>query len=108
MAVKERLEIRVDTDLAGALRDLSRESGISLNQLIGGICRWAVQHAHVGGVASDRGEIVTTDDAEVIWFGFDGVEDGPEDSELPAPAEVFFVLDYSAGRAVVNHKGYGR
>ncbi|MCE5279945.1 MAG: hypothetical protein ABFD92_16485 [Planctomycetaceae bacterium] len=90
-----RLEVRLESDVVKSLKRLSASAGVSVNQVMQGVCRWAADHAHVGVPVPDDGgeEFVSKPMPGVIWFGRDGRVGG-------SPPSVFFGLDFSSGRAV--------
>ena len=112
MASKTRVDLRLDDDVHRGLKQLAEEAGLSLNQVLGGILRWANQNAHVGRPIPGevRGMIASIDDEDVIWFGKSGQEPESDVDEGPSlDGDVVFVLDFS-GRAAVrpsNEYGFG-
>jgi len=45
---KARLELRFEKDVYKGIKEIAEEADLSLNQLMEGITRWAIQYAHVG------------------------------------------------------------
>ncbi|MCE5279352.1 MAG: hypothetical protein ABFD92_01980 [Planctomycetaceae bacterium] len=90
-----RLELRLEADLARSIKKLAASSGMSVNQVMQGVARWAVDHAHAGmPVVSQDEELYTRKAVGVVWFGVEGKRGvGPE-------PHVVFAVDYSSGRVV--------
>jgi hypothetical protein len=72
---KTRFELRFDADVYDSVNKLADQVGVSLNQLMQGITRWAVEHSNpgefVGGRVHDENDVpmTTRDQAGVVWFG---------------------------------------
>ena len=75
---KTRFELRFDDELYAEIKSAADETGISVNQLMQGIARWAMKHAHPGHEADhdSHGEVRSKPQPGCIWFG-----------DLPAPYE---------------------
>lgn len=98
MTDKSRVELRLDASVYAGLKDLAGRSGLSLNQLMQGISRWAVASGHAGKPYPEpSGVIHTSDEPGMVWFGPDGYT---EDGDEMGGGEIVFVLDYTDGNAV--------
>jgi len=109
---KVRLELRFDADVARSVTALADEAGISLNQLMQGLARWALWHGHPGEPKLGREMKVETIERvrEVegsierpgcIWFGEVAYDlNGPGRGERVPDERVMFMLDFSERRAV--------
>lgn len=102
MSGKARLEIRLDASVVAELQKLANDAGLSVNQVMSGLTRWAVQHGHPG-VPRAIGDMIVSDDVKgCMWFGRqeregDVDEDGNHTEIYP---EVWIALDYSEERAL--------
>jgi hypothetical protein len=91
---KTRFELRFDTDVYESVARLADEVGVSLNQLMQGITRWAVANAHPGEFVGDHvrdasgDPLVTRDQPGVVWFA-------NEEDNVPC-----FELDFTERRVV--------
>jgi len=98
MADKTRVELRLDAGVYAGLKDLADRAGLSVNQLMQGLSRWAVANGHAGKPYPDAGNVVqTVEEPGMVWFGPDGYS---EDNEPVGGGDVVFVLDYTDGNAV--------
>lgn len=109
---KARLELRFDQDLADEVKTLADTIGISVNQLIQGVMRWAIEHGHPGEPVEEGGPdhmIPTRPVPGTVWFGRSEDEPdrllGPDDVEPGLRAYVAFMLDFTERRVVVDGKG---
>ncbi len=108
---KTRFELRFDDDVYDAVKRAADETGISVNQLMQGIARWAMKHVH----PSEEVQYVTQDvihctaQPGCVWFGQETtdvveVQVGP-DPEMTEqgiiPARLYFTLDFTE-RSVVR------
>lgn len=93
------MEIRVDSEVLRSLKGLAEESGLSLNQLMSGVARWASKLGKAGRPMPDGPFVVSIDDPGVVWFGFDGHEEDEEGRET-GHSDVQLVIDYSESSAV--------
>lgn len=111
-AGKVRVDLRIDPELMDAVQDLADRSGLSVNQLVGGIVRGVVPWAHVGLadelVAPDgTAEEVFVLDCEpgAVWFGDEGYEPVAGGGvERVRPTSLWFGLDYRGERNVISRK----
>ncbi len=101
MAAKTRLELRIDNDVVLALKGLADELGVSVNQIMNGVARWAVRNAHTGTPFRQYGEIETIEQEGVVWFGRDGDPSARTRGDI-SNAYIAFVLDFSDGRALID------
>ena len=53
-ADKTRFELRFDNDVYEGVRKLADEAGVSINQLMHGLARWAVRKLRVGEPERDE------------------------------------------------------
>jgi hypothetical protein len=72
---KTRFELRFDDDVFRAVQGLADKVGVSVNQLMQGIARWAVSAAHPGEFDVSNGD--THRIPGVVWFGRDDVDSVP-------------------------------
>ena len=75
--------LRLDSDLHQDLKNVSNVAGLSMNQLIHGICEAAISNVHVGEPAQADGLISIEKRAGCVFFG--DVEEGT----------IWFGLDFS-------------
>ena len=69
---KTRIELRFDTDVAERVQSLADQIGISLNQLMQGLARWATQNAIVGEPHRDEeGNVRNRTQEGSVWFGME-------------------------------------
>jgi hypothetical protein len=113
-AGKTRLELRFDSDLAETMKSFADEAGISVNQMVQGIVRWAMSKAVVGEAYRDEfgGWRVKPADG-CIFFGslcqpWEHSQEALQyEDETGKPAakyadkgNVFFALDFTERRVV--------
>lgn len=102
---KTRFELRFDTDVYEGLKKIADQAQISLNQLMQGIGRWALENAHVGEPHQEDIDCVETiEQPGCVWFGEDKCE-GVDDPLHPEggyviPAKVVFSLDFTERHVV--------
>ena len=96
---------RLETKVASELTRIAEETGVSVNQLVNGILKWAVQNAHVGEAEYQGSyDIGTNEVAGCVWFGDYGEEfeyEDPDTREMrPSHTEVNFCfqLDFTKTR----------
>src|SRR5262245_17082555 len=95
---KARVELRLDRVVFDGLVKLSSESGISLNQLMQGLGRWAIRNGQPGeGIRDEFGNVRVTRQAGCVFFGVAGHhaivnEDGDEEWRK---GDVIFNLDFT-------------
>lgn len=108
MADKARIDLRLDPDVHADLKRLADSSGLSLNQLLQGVARWASQNGHPGRPTFHEhlGFVGTVDEDQMIWFGETDEDDTPPPKEGELHAHVAFVLDYSDRAAVRSERHY--
>ena len=97
---RARLELRIDADVVSELQKLAERVGVSVNQLMQGIARWAVGHAHPGEAdVDDHGIISTRPQLGCVWFGKDETE-AEDEQGFPHldPGYVAFSLDFTERR----------
>lgn len=105
MAAKARLELRIDNDVALALRALADEIGVSVNQLMNGVSRWCVSNANAGKPYRIGPGIYDTIEYEgAVWFGKDG-EPEPGVARTGGDGFIAFTLDFSDRRALIDGEG---
>ncbi len=99
---RTRLELRFDDDVYQGVKALADEVGISVNQLMQGLARWAVSAAHVGEPDFDEhGDVHTRAQAGCVWFGnVTDAEEGPDGEVHLVNSHVAFVLDFTERRVV--------
>ena len=111
MARKIRFEARLDEQIHQRLKRLADSSGLSMNQLTEGILAWAVAKGHAGRVRPVDvlgGQVMQSDDEDgVLWFGEAGAITDDEFEQPHRVGLVYFELDYSGSRAVVDWGGRG-
>jgi hypothetical protein len=68
---KVRMEVRFDADVHKSLKKLADDGGVSINQLLNGLARWAGQKLRVGEpVKSDDGIVIGSEHVQgCYWFG---------------------------------------
>lgn len=105
---KARVELRIDADLMQAVQKLAEQSGLSVNQLVGGIVRGSIAEAHVGyaAVAPDGEIFVVDDEPQAVWFG--RVDDVEAHRGSADPVELWFSLNYRDSRAVESGRPGGK
>ena len=102
-AEKARFELRFDSDVYDGIKRIADEADISVNQLMQGMARWALEHAHVGEPeAGEYGEIKTHEQPGCVWFGdTEGiVEDEEGNPRWAGGPRVFFALDFTERHVV--------
>ena len=111
MADKVRFELRFDADVHEGIRRLAEGAEISVNQLMQGLARWAVENGHVGEPArSSAGILYAKEQAGCVFFGKLGVvyteeeqlkylKVAHEDRE-EEPGSVVFLLDFTERRVI--------
>ncbi|MFA7238342.1 MAG: hypothetical protein WC058_15890 [Phycisphaeraceae bacterium] len=112
---KARFELRFDADLYERIKSISDQAGVSVNQFMQGVARWAADHVHFGEphcvFGSSGGVVLSDEKSGVVWFGEEGVpgegdvvvEDENGQPRIEGTGElgyVAFALDFSAARAV--------
>ncbi|XAL98889.1 hypothetical protein OT109_15035 [Phycisphaeraceae bacterium D3-23] len=96
---KTRVELRFDADLYQNVKDTADAAGISVNQLLSGITRWAMDCVHVGSPSPETSSIATLEDPGHLWFGREDW-DLAEDNETGIPPEMVLHLDFTEQRAI--------
>lgn len=111
MARKIRFEARLDEQIHRRLKRLADASGLSMNQLTEGILAWAVAKGHAGRVRPVDvlgGQVMHSDEEDgVVWFGEPGRVADDDEQQPSLVGRVYFELDYSGSRAVVDWQGHG-
>lgn len=112
---KARLELRLDKEVNEGIKHLADSAGISVNQLMQALARWAWQEGHVGEPKRDAEGIVRTKHQPgCIWMGrqgwkleeLDSNEMGPAYDELeehykgPEKGEIKLILDFTERRVL--------
>ena len=70
---KARLELRLDKEVNDGIKQLADTAGISVNQLMQALARWAWQEGQVGEPKRDADGIVRAkDQTGCIWIGRTG------------------------------------
>lgn len=102
---KARIDLRLDPSVHASLKRLSEESGLSLNQLLQGLARWATQTGHAGAPnwIDDLDVVQTEKEPGVVWFGRNGIN---PDGEPMGGGEVLLVLDFTERSAVRRPQDY--
>ena len=99
---KARFELRFDDDLYAAIKEAAEAAEISVNQLMQGIARWAMKHAHPG----EEPYWLTDDLCGVaqpgcIWFGHSAdVEEDRWGEMSRVPPTLYFSLDFTERHVV--------
>ncbi|NNJ26790.1 toxin-antitoxin system HicB family antitoxin [Alienimonas chondri] len=102
------MQVRLDPELHAKVKDLAEQTDISVNQLVQGVLRWAVENA-VHGEPEIRPGFQFVNRREVpgcVFFGRTGTwtREDPEDERTERVGDygcVFFGLDFS-GRGLVR------
>ena len=110
---KTRLELRLDDDLYASIKEAAESTGISANQLMQGIARWAMQHVHPGEEThrDEQGQLVPVNQQGCVWFGkkpepFKWTDEHSGEEGIGyRPGSVFFSLDFTE-RHVVREPDY--
>lgn len=115
---KTRIEVRFDDDLAAEVKAFADEVGISTNQLIQGVMRWAVHNGYAGEpepyLGGPEGFIPTRSCPGKVWFGQEEAEpaesisfddDGHPEMSDGIAAYVAFILDFTERRALIDGLG---
>ena len=85
---KSRLEVRFDTDVYEKLKGISDEAGISVNQLLHGLARWAVENLKHGElVANDYGRLKVRKVVGCLYVGHEGYEGGVDHDQVGREVE---------------------
>jgi len=111
MPQKTRTEIRLDPRVHERAKQLAAEAGISVNQLLEGVITWAMGNGQAGRPdetwTEQAGVIQSEPEEGVVWFGSSGMTLDPRGKveEVSGDGHVVFVLDFTAGRAVVTEQG---
>jgi len=71
---KTRFEVRFDTEVYERLRMLADQIGVSVNQLLQGLGRWAVKNPRPGDPTRTENGLVIQDDSKetqlgAVWWG---------------------------------------
>jgi len=99
---KTRFELRFDDELYAALKKTADDTDISVNQLMQGITRWALKHAHPGEEPRHDGhDVEGLQQPGCIWFGH-GVDFVEDDTgkERVIQSQIFFTLDFTERHVV--------
>lgn len=112
---KTRLEIRFDNEVYEGIRALADDAGISVNQLLQGMARWGITNAHVGEPTWNQYAVLEIKKTPgCIFFGrkakSHSIADqesflhhtGEELGEWETKGEVYFALDFTERRVVVD------
>lgn len=112
-AVKPRLEIRFDSEVYEEMRELAEKAGITINQLVNGVMRWAVANGHAGeGAFDEDGNLSVKKQAGCVFFGRttrrysdedrEWIESdvGQDPGEFKEKGKRFFSLDFTERRVV--------
>lgn len=114
-ADKARVELRVDPDVFEKMKDLTERAGISINQFVQGLVRWAVSNGHAGEPTRDEdGAVRTRTQLGCVWVGTEGasgedrerIEDEAKETredpkEYPAyNGRIHMFLDFTERRVV--------
>jgi hypothetical protein len=102
---KTRFELRFDAEVYDAIAQLAEQAGISVNQLMQGVSRWAVSCAHLGDppiLAAGAVENDAEPQPGCIWFGRTPQPFLDEKGKKigSSAAEVYFSLDFTERRVV--------
>ena len=64
------LMLRFDDEVVNGIKSLAEASGISVNQLMQGLARWAIKNGRPGEPYNDsRGHLVERKQEGCVWFG---------------------------------------
>lgn len=110
------LMLRFDDDVYAGVKKLAEDSGISVNQLMHGIARWAIKNGRAGEPYNDsEGNLRERPQPGFVWFGklaspppdvetcvdLAGHYGGkPDDYDCWTPGQLLFSLDYTERRVV--------
>jgi len=101
---KTRLELRFDTDVYDGINKIADEAGVSVNQLMQGLARWAIAHANQGEASFDHEHKFyrKTPQTGCIWFGEPSKEvyDHKTGDIINTEPEFYFQLDFTERRVV--------
>lgn len=102
---KVALQLRFDREVHDGIKDIAERAGISVNQLIQGMTRWAVAHAHVGEPCWTQDEFGDTLESRpqpgCVWFGRIGDSPRyPDDEQVGPIPSVAFALDFTERRVI--------
>lgn len=111
---KTAFQVRFDADLHAEMKAAAEEAGISLNQLVQGICRGALAYLVQGEArVADDGLVQVEPTKKCVFFGETGRRLTPEEREIyeeadhPPPPDkkgfVWFGLDFT-DRGFVRYK----
>lgn len=77
---KVRFELRFDAGLFQAVREMAERAEISVNQLMSGLARWAVQNGRPGyeGNPNAAGWVQLQQQPGCVFFGREGYEADPD------------------------------
>ncbi|HEV7301884.1 MAG TPA: hypothetical protein VGN72_21285 [Tepidisphaeraceae bacterium] len=101
---KARLEVRVDEVVANRLFELAERAGLSVNQIMAGLARWAVDNGHPGTPVITGHRVESGEVPGCVWFGqaeWD-VEESEDGQLHPSSPVIVLALDYSDARAIRN------
>ena len=99
---KTRFELRFDDDLYTQVKNTADETGISVNQLMQGIARWAMSTVHPRSEPWGQGpELLAVEHEGCVWFGRESgaVEDDYGNQHYDKGA-VYFTLDFTERHVV--------
>lgn len=95
---KAVFQVRLDADVHEKLKTAAATAGISMNQLIQGVLRWAGDHVRQGRPTLSGKTIGEEPCAECVWFGVPtkpvGIGDRGHEGDF------VFLLDYSDRKAL--------
>ena len=112
---RQAVLLRTDADVHDSVRLLSDRVGVSLNQVLHGLVRWAAQHGIPGEAVRDKAGFLRSREIQgCVWFGKLGCRardmdehlkeliyqmgDEPEDDK----GKYFFKLDFTERRVIVD------
>ncbi|HWA99562.1 MAG TPA: toxin-antitoxin system HicB family antitoxin [Pirellulales bacterium] len=94
-------QVRLDADVHRRLKEAAGQGGISLNQLIQGVLRWAAANVRQGRPRMNNGEILSEPASECVWFGHPTTKPGIGIAEHPG--QFVFALNYSDSKALEEY-----
>ena len=97
---KTSFQLRLDSCVHEKLKLEAKKAGISLNQLILGVCQFAADNIRQGRPLKTADELLETPATECVWFGHPS-ECGNQHHRCEP--EFYFILDFSGRNAVDPH-----
>lgn len=92
--------LRFENDVYEAIKDLAEQAGVSVNQFMDGLSRWAVRNVRIGEpVINEAGEVVgERSERGCVWAG--EIASQGDETKAEKPKGVWMSLDFTGRRVV--------